>query len=322
MVPVTSAIPLIDEAALRAVMSPERAVAVMREAFAADGEGKTRVPPVINLDVPSARGEFHIKTAYIEGVPYVAVKVASGFYDNPRRGLPSGSGLMALFDASTGFPAALLLDNGFLTDIRTAAAGALAADLLGGRSVGTVGVIGSGVQARLQVRCLSTVRTVSRIVAWSPTPQNLERYCRDLEAEGFTAIPAASAEEVCRAADMLITATPSRKPLVQADWLKAGVHITALGSDSPGKQELDPQCFDRADLVVVDRFAQCSAFGELKHALDAGLLTRNDVHGELGAIAAGRKPGRSSDSETTIVDLTGVGFQDTAIASAAYALIR
>jgi ornithine cyclodeaminase len=321
MVPVSSAIPLIDEAALRAVMSPERAVAVMREAFAADGEGKTRVPPVINLDVPAAHGEFHIKTAYIDGVPYVAVKVASGFYDNPRRGLPSGSGLMALFDASTGLPAALLLDNGFLTDIRTAAAGALAADLLAARAVDTVGVIGSGVQARLQVRCLSTVRAFSRVVVWSPTPQNLERYCRDMAADGFTASPAPSAEAVCRAADVLITATPSRKPLVQAEWLKAGVHITALGSDSPGKQELDPQCFDRADLVVVDRFAQCAAFGELKHALDAGLLTRNDVHGELGAIAAGRKPGRSVESETTLVDLTGVGFQDTAIASAAYALI-
>lgn len=321
MVPVTTPIPVIDEAALRAVMSPGRAVAVMRDAFAADGEGKTRVPPVINLDVPAARGEFHIKTAYIEGTPYVAVKVASGFYDNPRRGLPSGSGLMALFDASTGLPAALLLDNGFLTDIRTAAAGAVAADLLARRSLETVGVIGSGVQARMQVRCLSTVRTFSRIVAWSPTTANVERYCRDMAAEGFTATAARSVEEVCRAADLLITATPSRKPLVEAEWLEAGVHITALGSDSPGKQELDPGCFDRADLVVVDRFAQCSAFGELKHALDAGLLTRNDVHGELGAIAAGRKPGRSSDTEITIVDLTGVGFQDTAIASAAFGLL-
>ena len=322
MVPATTAIPVIDEAALRAVMSPERAVAVMREAFAADGDGKTRVPPVINLDVPAAHGEFHIKTAYIEGVPFVAVKVASGFYDNPRRGLPSGSGLMALFDASTGLPAALLLDNGFLTDIRTAAAGALAADLLAGRALETVGVIGSGVQARMQVRCLATVRKFSRVVAWSPTAANVERYCRDMAAEGFIATAAPSAEEVCRAADLLITATPSRKPLVQADWLEPGVHITALGSDSPGKQELDPRCFDAADLVVVDRFAQCSAFGELKHALDAGLLTRNDVHGELGAIAAGRKPGRGAESDTTIVDLTGVGFQDTAIASAAYALVR
>jgi ornithine cyclodeaminase len=120
----------------------------------------------------------------------------------------------------------------------------------------------------------------------------------------------------------LITVTPSREPLVRADWLREGTHVTAVGSDAPGKRELDPECLDRADLVVVDRFAQCSAFGELKHALDAGLLTRNDVHGELGAIVAGRKPGRTDDREITIADLTGVGFQDTAIASAAFQLLR
>jgi ornithine cyclodeaminase len=131
-----------------------------------------------------------------------------------------------------------------------------------------------------------------------------------------------SPRAVCEAADLLITATPSRSPLIQAEWLNEGVHVTALGSDSPGKQELDPECLDRADLVVVDRFAQCSAFGELKHALAAGLLTRNDVHGELGGIAAGRLPGRTSDREITIADLTGVGFQDTAIASAAFRLLQ
>ncbi len=321
MLPATATLPIIDEAALRAVMTPERAVAVMREAFAADGEGRTRVPPVINLDIPASRGEFHIKTAYVEGIPFVAVKIASGFYDNPRRGLPSGSGMMALFDATTGLPAALLLDNGFLTDIRTAAAGAVAADLLARQSLQTIGVIGSGVQARLQVRCLATVRAFSHVLAWSPNAAHVDRYCRDVSQEGFDARPAGSAEEACRSADVLITATPSRQPLVRADWLKPGVHVTALGSDSPGKQELEADCFDRADLVVVDRFAQCAAFGELKHALDAGLLTRNDVHGELGAVAAGRKCGRSRDTEISIADLTGVGFQDTAIASAAFALL-
>lgn len=313
-------LPIVEEAVLRAVMSPERAVAVIREAFASDGQGKTRVPPVINLDIPASRGEFHIKTAYIEGVPHVAVKVASGFYDNPRRGLPSGSGMMALFDATTGFPVALLLDNGFLTDIRTAAAGAVAADFLARHSLRTVGVIGSGVQARFQIRCLSAVRSFSDIMVWSPTRTHVEQYCRDMSAEGFDARPAASAEEVCRAADLLITATPSRTPIVRAEWLPPGVHVTAVGSDSPGKQELEAACLDRADLVVVDRFAQCAAFGELKHALDAGLLTRNDVHGELGALAAGRKPGRTREDEISIADLTGVGFQDTAIASAALGL--
>ena len=316
-------IPIIEESALRAAVTPERAVAVMREAFRADGEGRTRVPAVINLDIPSARGEFHVKTAYIEGVPHVAVKVASGFFDNPAKGLPSGSGLMTLFDAATGLPTALLLDNGFLTDIRTAAAGALAADLLARQFIQIVGVIGSGVQARQQVRCLATVRRFHRVIAWSPNRSNLETVlCRDVGRRLRGGCRADQREDVCRSADVLITATPSRKALVSAEWLKEGVHVTALGSDSPGKQELMAECLDSADLVVVDRFAQCAAFGELKHALDAGLLTRNDVHAELGAVVAGRKPGRTADREITIADLTGVGFQDTAIASAALAWVQ
>lgn len=311
-------LPIIEEAALRDAVTPAVAVEVIREAFRADGEGRTHVPPVINLEVPAARGEFHIKTAHIEGVAHIAVKVASGFYDNPSRGLPSGSGMMALFDASTGFPVALLLDNGYLTDIRTGAAGAVAAEVLARPRIETVGVIGSGVQARLQVRCLRVVRKFTRIVAWSPTRERLERYCEEMAAEGFDARAASNVEEVCAGADVLITATPARAPLIRAEWLREGMHVTALGSDSPGKQELDADCLDRADLVVVDRFAQCSAFGELRYAIAAALLTRNDVHAELGQIVAGKKPGRTSDREITIADLTGVGFQDTAIASAAY----
>src|SRR5262245_63904751 len=163
----------IDETALRAVVTPAVAVDAMREAFRADGEGRAHVPAVINLEVPAHRGEFHVKTALIEGVPHVAVKVASGFYDNPSKGLPSGSGLMAVFDAATGMPAALLLDNGFLTDIRTGAAGAVATECLARESIATVGVIGSGLQARHQVRCLRKIRPFARIVAWSPTPAHV-----------------------------------------------------------------------------------------------------------------------------------------------------
>jgi ornithine cyclodeaminase/alanine dehydrogenase-like protein (mu-crystallin family) len=317
-----STIPIVDEPTLRDAVTPAWAVEVMREAFRADGEGRTRVPAPIHLDIPSAHGEFHIKTAYIADVPHVAVKVASGFYENPARGLPSGSGLMALFDAATGLPCALLLDNGFLTDIRTAAAGAVAADLLARPAVDTIGVIGSGVQARLQVRCLRTVRSFRRVVAWSRTRAHVDHYCDELRADGIEAAAAETPEDVCRHADVLVTATASRAPLVRAAWLREGLHVTALGSDSPGKQELEAGCLDRADLVVVDRFAQCAAFGELKHALDAALLTRHDVHAELGAIAAGLRPGRTSDREITIADLTGVGFQDTAIASRVFRLLE
>ena len=314
-------IPIIEEAELRGVMTADRAVAAMREAFRADGEGRAHVPDVINLEIPAARGEFHVKTAHIQDVPHVAVKIASGFYDNPARGLPSGSGLMALFDASTGVPVALLLDNGFLTDIRTGAAGALAADSLARDSLDTVGVIGSGTQARHQVHCLRAVRSFARIVAWSPNRMRLETYCTEMTRAGYRVIAAEGIEEVCAASDILITATPSRRPLVRAEWLLPGVHVTAVGSDSPGKQELAAACLARADVVVVDRYSQCAAFGELKRALDAGVLAPGPVP-TLGEIVTRRHPGRTAESQITIADLTGVGFQDTAIASAAFQLLR
>ena len=311
-------IPILDEASLRAVVTPDRAVAVVRDAFRADGEGRAHVPSVINLEITAARGEFHVKTAHIEGVPYIGVKIASGFYDNPSKGLPSGSGLIALFDAGTGLPAALLLDNGFLTDIRTGAAGAVAADYLARREISTVGVIGSGVQARHQVRCVRVVRPFRRLIAWSPTRARLDAYCAEMAMEGYEVAAADSPEEVCAEADLLITTTPAQAPLVHAAWLRNGMHVTAVGADSPGKHELEPACLDMADLVVVDHLGQCAAFGELKHALDAALLTRDDVHAELGEIVAGKKTGRTGDAAITIADLTGVGFQDTAIASAAF----
>jgi ornithine cyclodeaminase len=310
-------IPIIEEAALRAAVTPALAVDVIREAFRADGEGRTHVPAVINLEIPAARGEFHVKTAYIEGIPHVAVKIASGFYDNPARGLPSGSGMIAVFDAATGFPSALLLDNGFLTDIRTGAAGAVAADALARRAIETVGVVGSGLQARWQIRCLREVRSFARVIAWSPTRDHLARYCSEMRDEGFDVTAAPDVERLCAASDLLITTTPSRIPLVRAEWLREGMHVTAVGSDTPGKQELEALCLGRADLVVVDRLAQCAAFGELKGALDARTFTADRVHAQLGEAVAGKKAGRTTDAQITIADLTGVGFQDTAIAAAA-----
>jgi len=309
-----------EEAEIRFAITPADAVAAIREAFRSDGLGHTTVPEVINLAIPGTRGEFHIKTAYVAGIPHVAVKVASGFYDNPAHGLPTGTGMMALFDAATGMPVALLLDNGYLTDVRTGAAGAVAAEALAPGVVHTVGVIGSGVQARQQVMCLREVRRFDRLIAWSIDPDGLRAYAREMgERLGIEVAAAAGAEEVSRAADVLITATPSREPIVLAEWLRPGMHITALGSDGPGKQELDPRVLAKADLVVVDRLSQCRRLGELQHALAAGLLREDQVHGQLGEVVAGRKPGRTSPSQITVADLTGVGFQDTAIASQAYA---
>lgn len=320
--PPSGTLPIVTEAQLRRVMTPARAVDVIRRAFRADGLGQATVPAPINLAVPGSEGEFHVKTAYVAGIPHVAVKVASGFYRNASLGLPTGAGLMALFDASTGMPVALLLDNGYLTDVRTGAAGAVAAECLAPGTIETVGVIGSGVQARQQVQCLREVRAFGRVVAWSIDAAGTRAYCDELRATmGIEASEASSAEEVIRQADLAITATPSTIPLVQRSWLRPGMHVTAVGADGPGKQELDPRCVSEADLFVVDRLSQCIRLGELQHALAARLMTADDVHAELGQIVAGLRPGRTSDEQLTVVDLTGVGFQDTAIASAAYAAV-
>ena len=316
-------LPSLDEQSLRGAVTPADAVRAVREAFRADGEGRTVVPSVINLSVPGTRGEFHVKTAWVAGVPLIAVKVASGFYDNPALGLPTGSGLMALFDAATGLPLGLLFDNGFLTDLRTGAAGAVAADCLARRDIETVGVVGSGVQARFQVACLREVRRFTRVVAWSIDAPGLDAYCRELrETCGLEAVAAAGPEQVCREADVLVTATPSTSPIIRAEWLRPGLHVTALGSDAPGKQELEAGCLGRADRVVVDRLSQCARFGELSQALAAGIMQESGVWAELGEVVAGRKPGRTAAEQITICDLTGVGFQDTAIAAFAWSRVR
>ena len=229
---------------------------------------------------------------------------------------------MAVFDATTGMPAALLLDNGFLTDIRTGAAGAIAADVLAPENIASVGILGSGIQARHQVRCLRCVRAFTRLIVWSPNRDRADSYRKEMRAEGFDARAAADPEAVCREADVIITTTPAREPLVEAAWLRPGHHVTAVGADSPGKQELDPACLARADLLVVDRLTQCVAFGELRHALDAGVLRADRVHAELGEIVVGEKPGRTSPEQITIADLTGVGFQDTATANRAVQLVN
>jgi ornithine cyclodeaminase len=306
---------IFDERQIRDAVDARTAIAAVREAFRADGLKRTTVPAVINLPIPAAEGEFHVKSASIEGVPHVAVKVASGFYRNPERGLPSGAGLIMLFDALTGLPEALLLDNAYLTDVRTGAAGAVAAESLARNAIDTVGVLGSGVQARHQLMCLREVRSFARVRCWSRTAAHAESLCDELRGWGLDACPETNPSAVVRQSDVVITVTPAREPLLRSEWLHPGLHITAVGSDTPGKQELEADCLRRADLVVTDRTSQCRAFGELAHAPEVA------VYAQLGEIVAGLKAGRTREDQITIADLTGVGFQDTAIASAAYAML-
>ncbi|MDH5589247.1 MAG: ornithine cyclodeaminase family protein [Gemmatimonadota bacterium] len=308
-----------QEEEIRAAVTDADALAGAEAAFRALAGNAVTLPPPVGLDIPAVRGEVHVKGAYVQGAPVFAFKVASGFYANTGRGLPSGSGLVLVFDAQTGFPLGLLADNGYLTDLRTAAAGALAVRHLAAERPLEVAVLGTGVQGRMQLRLMRRVREFSRVRAWSPSPDRRHAFAEEASRElGVPVTAVESPEGAVAGADLVVTATPSREPLVQAEWLSPGVTVVALGSDGPEKQELHPRVLVTADKVVTDLTTQCVRLGELHHAVAAGAMEAADVYGELGPIVAGDLPGRESAHEIIVCDLTGVGVQDAAIAERAW----
>ncbi|MDX1709866.1 MAG: cyclodeaminase [Rhodovibrionaceae bacterium] len=290
-------------------------VDVVAEAFAALARGDAVMPPILRLDVHDHNGEMDVKTAYVRGFESFALKVSSGFFDNPKLGLPSLSGMMTLLSAKTGRVEAVLLDNGYLTDVRTAAAGAVAARHLAREDARTAGVLGAGTQARLQIEALNLVRPLERVLVWARDGEKAQAYAREMSDRLGIAVEARdSAEAVVRESDVVITTTPARQPLVQADWLHPGLHITAMGSDAEDKNEIAPEALAAADRLVVDSRVQSLRLGEMHHAVDAGALAEDAPASELGSLVEGRVAGRRGVEEITIADLTGTGVQDTAIA--------
>ncbi len=315
---------ILTESELRrcAVMN-DQALGAVEQAFTWLAEDKVNMPPIMHVEVADHHGDVDIKSAYVSGLDQFAVKLASGYFENVKRGLPSSSAMMVLFHADTGFCAAVLLDNGYLTDLRTGLAGAVAAKHLAPQNVATVGVVGTGAQARYQIRSLKLVRSFQRLLVFGRDAARRSAYVEEMRAElGADVSEVDSLEALTRESDLLVTTTPSRQPLIRAEWLRPGVHITAMGSDLAGKQELAPEVLTRADLLVCDRRSQCAAMGELQHAIAAGVINEDADILELGTITSGRHPGRSSPDQITVCDLTGTGVQDTAIAALAYARAR
>lgn len=311
-----------DEDALGRVVDDGLALRSAELAFTKLARGEALVPPPLGVDLPGVRGEVHVKGAALSGSPVFAFKVATGFYGNAGLGLPTGSGLVLVFDARTGFPLAVLADNGWLTDLRTAAAGALAARLLTPDRPLRLGVVGAGVQARLQARLISRVREIREVRVWSRSEASRTACAADVSRTlGVDATPVAGVADALTGADLVVTVTPSRAPLVEPSMLAPGATVIAVGSDGPDKQELHPGVLAVADKVVTDLTSQCVRLGELHHAVAGGLMRVQDVHAELGHILLGASPGRESDDETIVCDLTGVGVQDAAIAELAWAAL-
>jgi ornithine cyclodeaminase len=311
---------ILTETEIRQCIDLDReAVVAVSDGFSHLAAGEATVPPVLAILVPENNGEVDVKTAYISGLESFAIKIASGFYDNVRLGLPTGSGMMVIISAKTGFPEAVLLDNGYLTSVRTGAAGAVAATHFAPKEVTTAGVIGSGSQARYQIRALKLVRDFRQLMVYGIVPDEIDRYAEEMEPLlSVKIIKAKSEETVVRNSQVVVTATPSHEPHLRPEWLHPGLHITAMGADGEDKQELDSQVLECADLIACDSKSQCFRLGELHHGLEEGYISRDDGILELGELTSGQKTGRKNDEQITVCDLTGVGVQDTAIGLLAY----
>jgi len=314
---------VLTEADLRRIVSLDlSAIACVEDAFAALATKPVAMPPILRLDIPEHRGEVDVKTAYVPGLDGFAIKVSPGFFDNPKLGLPSLNGLMILFSARTGLVEALLLDNGYLTDVRTAAAGAVAARHLSRPDAAVAAVFGAGMQARLQLEALALVRPIREARIWARDPEKAGEAASELSRKiGFPVVALSDPRAAVQGADVIVTTTPAEQPILKADWLEPGQHITAMGSDSEHKNEIDPAALACATYVA-DRLSQTRRLGELASAIRAGFATADQAFAELGEVIAGKRPGRSRADEITLADLTGTGVQDTAIANLAAARAR
>ncbi|MER8798101.1 ectoine utilization protein EutC [Mesorhizobium sp. M0984] len=294
------------------------AVQCIEHAFHSLATKTVAMPPILRLDISEHRGEVDVKTAYVQGLDGFAVKISPGFFDNPKIGLPSTNGLMVLLSSKTGLVQAVLLDNGYLTNVRTAAAGAVAAKYLARKDASVAAILGAGIQARLQLQALTLVRPIRQARLWARDLSKADTVAWEMSRElGFPITAYAEPIEAVAGSDIIITTTPASQPILSAAWLEPGQHVTAMGSDAQHKNEVDPNAIVQADLYVADSLKQTRTLGELHHAIAAGTVAADVSFPELGEIIAGTKTGRLSERQITIADLTGTGIQDTAIASLA-----
>ncbi len=303
---------------IKQTIDPTRLIASQEEGFKAYSEGRVVVPPAGSLFFEDPPGDCHIKFGYVIDDDFYVIKIASGFYQNPDLGLPSSNGMMLVFNRRTGIPEAILLDEGYLTDMRTAAAGAIAAKYLAPKQITGIGIIGTGTQARMQLDMLRHVTTCRDAVVWGRNPVRAEACKKDMETMGFRVSVASRIQDLCAASNLIVTTTPSRSPLLGPRQVRPGTHITAVGADGGGKQELDAELFKKAAVWVVDSRRQCREHGDSSYAIKAGFIREEQLI-ELGTLIQRREPGRTAADQITICDLTGVAVQDIQIAKLAMA---
>jgi ornithine cyclodeaminase len=285
--------------------------------FVAYSAGKAVIPPVGEMLFKDPPGETHIKYGYLVDDDYYVIKIASGFFESPSSSRYTSDGLILVFKKGTGELACALLDECYLTNVRTAAAGAVSAKYLAPKNIDCIGILGAGTQGRMQVEYLSAVIDCKDIMVWGLNRNELDDYKKDMEPLGYSIQTTLNTEDIADRCNLIVTATPSKSPLLSADKVRKGTHITAMGSDTPEKNELDPRILQKADIVVADSISQCLLRGEIHQALRAGVLERERIV-ELGNVIAKPEFRRTSEEQITIADLTGVAVQDIQIAKAVF----
>ncbi|MHA2164709.1 MAG: ornithine cyclodeaminase family protein [Candidatus Hodarchaeales archaeon] len=311
---------IIQLAKINVILTNIDPIGIIEEGFVAYSQGKVVVPPVGEMifDNPEYPGDCHIKYGFIRNYDYYVVKIAQGFYNNPKLGLPSINGLNILFNQKNGAIECILLDEGHLTNIRTASAGAVAAKYMAPKEVKRIGIFGAGIQGKLQLRYLKSVVDCRDAIVWGRNQEGLDSYLKSMADSSFDIVTTTNPEDITSTCNLIVTCTPSKKPLIKVDQIQKGTHITAMGSDTPEKQELDSAILQKADKVITDSISQSKSRGECFQAIKNGYISKEKLI-ELGTMISEIKYQRNSDDEITVVDLTGVAVQDIQISKAVYA---
>ena len=287
-------------------------------AFKEKGNRKVQMPPKIYLNFDSYDGDLRAMPAYLSSLGIAGVKIVNSHSKNRSIGLPTVMALIELVEPKNGRPLALL-DGTMITSFRTGAASAVATKYLARKDSRVLGIIGAGVQSQTQINAISKIINIEEVNVFDADKKASERLTKFVADKGISSkvLIKDNAKEAVIKADIVITVTPSRAPIVFADWLKEGVHINAIGADAPGKQELDPEIL-RKGKIVVDDVEQTVHSGEINYPISKGILTKEDIYAELGDIIVGNKEGRTSDSEITVFDSTGLAILDVAVGNMIY----
>lgn len=307
---------ILDINTTKELVGIKESVTAVEYAFRQLGRGKIQMPAKIYLYINKYNGDFRAMPSYIKGLNRCALKWVNVHPGNIKLGLPTVMAIIILSDARTGFPLCIM-DGTYATQLRTGASGAVSAKYLARKNSSRIGLVGCGVQARSQLLCLNEIFRIKEVKVWGHIESLARKFIKDMKFLPYEIKTAKNIQNCVENADIIVTTTPSRKPLVKLEWINKGTHINAIGADSKGKQELDPAILKSAK-IVVDNWEQASHSGEINVPISKGILSKKDIYADIGEIVSGRKKGRADNKEITVFDSTGLAIQDLAIANLIY----